>query len=98
MPSYWWFLLDFYPVDLCILNHDNIGKSSESYKSATISFFLTDGHSESITFLYQLVKGCAGRSYGLNVARLADIPADVVKAAAQKSHDLEHFIMKRRLV
>ncbi|XP_038077644.1 DNA mismatch repair protein Msh3-like [Patiria miniata] len=49
-----------------------------------------------ITFLYQLVPGMAARSYGLNVARLAEIPAEVIKMAAVKSHDLEEVVLATR--
>lgn len=48
-----------------------------------------------ITFLYQLVQGLAKRSYGLNVARLADVPADIIEAAALKSNELERVISDR---
>nr|XP_006811682.1 PREDICTED: DNA mismatch repair protein Msh3-like [Saccoglossus kowalevskii] len=48
-----------------------------------------------ITFLYQLVPGVAQRSYGLNVARLADIPVDILQIAAQKSHQLEDALMAK---
>uniref|UniRef100_A0A3B4GRV5 MutS homolog 3 (E. coli) n=1 Tax=Pundamilia nyererei TaxID=303518 RepID=A0A3B4GRV5_9CICH len=44
---------------------------------------------EFITFLYQLTEGAAGRSYGLNVARLADIPDPVLLTAAHKARELE---------
>ena len=40
-----------------------------------------------ITLLYKCVRGVAGRSFGLNVARLANLPAsvvcDVLAASAQ---------------
>lgn len=39
----------------------------------------------SITFLYTLVAGAAGRSYGLNVARLACIPPALIAKASKKS-------------
>eukprot|EP00041_Stephanoeca_diplocostata_P035830 m.1278644 g.1278644 ORF g.1278644 m.1278644 type:complete len:199 (-) comp24765_c0_seq6:152-748(-) len=39
----------------------------------------------SITFLYSLVVGAAGRSYGLNVARLACIPTALIARASEKS-------------
>ncbi|OWF46885.1 DNA mismatch repair protein Msh3-like [Mizuhopecten yessoensis] len=51
---------------------------------------------ESITFLYQLVVGVAGRSYGLNVARLAGIPHDIIQQGACQSKYLEAKIMERR--
>ncbi|XP_064608529.1 DNA mismatch repair protein Msh3-like [Liolophura sinensis] len=49
-----------------------------------------------ITFLYQVVRGKAARSYGLNVARLADIPHDILKLAACKSQELEEIIAGKR--
>ena len=59
---------------------------------------LTDGEvqPESITFLYQLTEGAAGRSYGLNVARLADIPDPIIHTAARKARELESRVNARR--
>ena len=57
-----------------------------------------DKPDECLTFLYQLTEGAAGKSYGLNVARLAHIPAEILRVAATKSHQLEETITKRRLV
>lgn len=50
----------------------------------------------SVTFLYHLVNGAAARSYGLNVARLAGIPRDILNMAAEKSHELENATLSRR--
>uniref|UniRef100_A0A4W6CBH1 DNA mismatch repair protein MSH3 n=1 Tax=Lates calcarifer TaxID=8187 RepID=A0A4W6CBH1_LATCA len=47
---------------------------------------------EFITFLYQLTEGAAGRSYGLNVARLADIPDPILHTAARKARELENMV------
>lgn len=52
----------------------------------------------SVTFLYHLVNGAAARSYGLNVARLAGIPKEILNLAAQKSNELENAIASRRYV
>ena len=59
---------------------------------------LTDGdvQPEFITFLYQLTEGAAGRSYGLNVARLADIPDSILHTAARKARELENLVDGRR--
>ena len=57
-----------------------------------------EDQSESLTFLYQLVEGVAGRSYGLNVARLAGIPDDIIHLAAAKSRMLEDIVTSARLV
>uniref|UniRef100_A0A1A7XAS2 DNA mismatch repair protein n=1 Tax=Iconisemion striatum TaxID=60296 RepID=A0A1A7XAS2_9TELE len=51
---------------------------------------------EFITFLYQLTEGAAGRSYGLNVARLADIPDPILHTSARKAHELESMVNARR--
>ena len=51
---------------------------------------------EVITFLYQLVEGSAAKSYGLNVARLANISQNIIKQAAQVSHTLETKMANRR--
>ena len=52
----------------------------------------------SVTFLYHLVNGAAARSYGLNVARLAGIPSEILEKAAAKSRELEKLIATRRWV
>ncbi|XP_069379604.1 DNA mismatch repair protein Msh3 isoform X3 [Paralichthys olivaceus] len=51
---------------------------------------------EFITFLYQLTEGAAGRSYGLNVARLADIPDSILHTAARKAREMENVVNARR--
>lgn len=52
---------------------------------------------EEITFLYEVGEGVAHRSYGLNVARLANLPKPVLDVARQKSAELEEKIRRRRL-
>ncbi|XP_077203599.1 DNA mismatch repair protein Msh3 isoform X3 [Paroedura picta] len=50
-----------------------------------------------VTFLYQIRRGIAARSYGLNVAKLADVPDEILKKAAHKSKELEGLMnMKRK--
>ncbi|XP_043402215.1 DNA mismatch repair protein Msh3 isoform X5 [Chelonia mydas] len=52
---------------------------------------------EFITFLYQITRGVAARSYGLNVAKLADVPEEILKKAAHKSKELEGLVNMKRL-
>eukprot|EP01134_Creolimax_fragrantissima_P004831 CFRG4831T1 len=55
-----------------------------------------DGVAEhAITFLYTLARGVAKRSYGLNVARLADLPSEIIQMASTKSLELEKQISER---
>lgn len=53
---------------------------------------------EFITFLYQVTEGAAARSYGLNVARLAEIPQSILTSAALKSKELEAIVNSRRYI
>lgn len=52
---------------------------------------------EEITFLYEVAEGVAHRSYGLNVARLAQLPSSVLEVARTKSMELEESIKRKRL-
>ncbi|XP_060066671.1 DNA mismatch repair protein Msh3-like [Ylistrum balloti] len=95
-----------YPV-LSELEHQFVGIVQNFH----MSFFLNDEEeavgdaaqsgsdtsaTESITFLYQLVMGVAGRSYGLNVARLAGVHPNIIQRAACQSQHFETKIMERR--
>lgn len=51
---------------------------------------------EFVTFLYQITRGIAARSYGLNVAKLADVPGEILKKAASKSKELEGLVNLKR--
>lgn len=51
---------------------------------------------DSVTFLYQITRGIAARSYGLNVAKLADVPREILQKAAHKSKELEGLVSLRR--
>ena len=44
---------------------------------------------EDVTFLYRIVDGGADRSYGIQVARLAGLPVEVIERAKEVLHSLE---------
>ena len=50
-----------------------------------------------ITFLYEVGEGVAHRSYGLNVARLAQVPEGVLQVAAIKSAQLEEVAAEKSI-
>jgi len=57
-----------------------------------VKFILNVTESESpqvLTFLYEVTNGPAECSYGLNVARLANLPPHVLQLASQKAQMLE---------
>lgn len=45
---------------------------------------------DEVVFLHEVVDGAADRSYGIHVAKLAGLPATVLKRAEQVLHSLEH--------
>ncbi|MBN2647144.1 MAG: DNA mismatch repair protein MutS [Thiotrichales bacterium] len=47
-------------------------------------------HQDKIVFLHQVQEGPASQSYGLQVAALAGVPADVIQNAKQRLYDLEN--------
>ena len=51
---------------------------------------------EEITFLYEVGEGVAHRSYGLNVARLANLPSSILDVAKRRSNELEERIRRKR--
>jgi DNA mismatch repair protein MSH3 len=53
--------------------------------------------SEEITFLYEVGEGTAHRSYGLNVARLANIPETVIEVAGGMSKKLEEKMRSKKI-
>ncbi|KAL3417927.1 DNA mismatch repair protein msh3-like protein [Phlyctema vagabunda] len=52
---------------------------------------------EEITFLYEVGEGVAHRSYGLNVARLANVPKAIIDTASIKSKELEIDVRQKKL-
>ncbi|NGX38744.1 MAG: DNA mismatch repair protein MutS [Chlamydiae bacterium] len=62
---------------------------SEIYPRAYNLNVAVEESDEGITFLRKIVEGCADKSYGIHVARLAGLPQSVLKAAEEKLHQLE---------
>ncbi|KAM9997894.1 hypothetical protein ACTFIY_007556 [Dictyostelium cf. discoideum] len=48
-----------------------------------------------VIFLYKLVKGAAQNSYGLNIARLAGLPMEIIADALKKSNQMKESITRR---
>ncbi|GFF73724.1 DNA mismatch repair protein msh3 [Aspergillus udagawae] len=78
----------------------NMAQSFPDHELRNVHMRFTEsgsGKEEEITFLYEVGEGVAHRSYGLNVARLANLPAPLLDVARQKSAELEERIRRRRL-
>lgn len=52
--------------------------------------------SEEVTFLYKLCDGSSPRSYGINVARLAGLPDEVIELALKQSREFEEQLNSRK--
>ena len=53
---------------------------------------MVEGDHEDVTFLYKYAAGACPKSYGLNVARLARLPASIIERARAKSAELERHV------
>ena len=53
--------------------------------------------SDQVTFLYEVGEGTAHRSYGLNVARLANIPERVIEVAGEMSREMEEMMRLKKV-
>ena len=68
--------------------------------SCFTSYVELPGSSEDIPriqFLYKLTPGVAHRSFGLNVARMASLPSEVIQSASVKASELEIATARRAL-
>lgn len=61
-----------------------------------MSFFV-DQESQQVTFLYKLLPGVSPDSYGMNVARMANIPDEIVSAAENVSLQFDVAQEQKRL-
>lgn len=57
----------------------------------------TEQIQETITFLYKFANGACPKSYGFNAARLAGMPADIIKIGLQRAKEFE-AVAKRRIL
>jgi DNA mismatch repair protein MutS len=51
-------------------------------------------HREGIVFLHEVAEGPASRSYGVQVAKLAGVPADTVRQAQKYLHRIDRFSVR----
>ena len=65
------------------------GSEGGAVRNVHMRFTESGGPETQVTFLYELGEGVAHRSYGLNVARLANVPRDVIEVAGVKSKEME---------
>ena len=89
-------------LTLFITHYQNLSALTKGFgngelKNVHMRFKVTGDDGQEITFLYEIGEGVAHRSYGLNVARLANVPESVLDVAAVKSKELEHEASEKQL-
>ena len=56
-----------------------------------------DPSEETVTFLYKFASGACPKSYGFNAARLAGVPANIIRTGYNKAVQLEKEGEQRKL-
>uniref|UniRef100_A0A672P838 DNA mismatch repair proteins mutS family domain-containing protein n=1 Tax=Sinocyclocheilus grahami TaxID=75366 RepID=A0A672P838_SINGR len=56
-----------------------------------------DPSQETITFLYKFIRGAWPKSYGFNVARLANIPEEAIQSGQKKAREFERSTVSLRI-
>ena len=89
-------------LTLFITHYQNLSSVAERFakgelRNVHMRFQESGDDGQDITFLYEVGEGVAHRSYGLNVARLANIPRPVLDVAASKSRQLEQDVKQNNV-
>lgn len=93
---------DIRSLTLFITHYQHLSSLARTFpngelRNVHMKFTETGSCEQEITFLYEVGEGVAHRSYGLNVARLANVPSSVLDVAYTKSAELEGKIQRRKL-
>jgi DNA mismatch repair protein MSH3 len=93
---------DLRSLTLFITHYQHLSSLARSFgndelRNVHMKFTETGQGGQDIMFLYEVGEGVAHRSYGLNVARLANLPASILNVAVTKSAELEEMIQKRKI-
>ncbi|WEW60046.1 Mismatch repair protein msh3 [Emydomyces testavorans] len=93
---------DIRSLTLFITHYQHLSSLARTFshgelRNVHMKFTETGSGGQEITFLYEVGEGVAHRSYGLNVARLANIPQSVLDVAYTKSAELEEKMTRRKL-
>ena len=90
-------------LTLFITHYQNLSSTARAFERGELRNvhmrFAEGGEGgQDITFLYEVGEGVAHRSYGLNVARLANIPDPVLELASVKSKELEDSTSEKKMM
>lgn len=87
-------------MTLFITHYQMLSRMAEGFPDGelkNVHMRFTEADDENVTFLYEVGEGVAHRSYGLNVARLANLGENVIELARGKSQELEVTTRRRQV-
>lgn len=87
-------------LTLFITHYQMLARMAEAFEEGelrNVHMRFTEEGNENVTFLYEVGEGVAHRSYGLNVARLANLGEGVIEVAKGKSRELEETTRGRQV-
>ncbi|KAK2819437.1 Mismatch repair protein msh3 [Arthroderma sp. PD_2] len=89
-------------LTLFITHYQNLSRLAHAFpngelRNVHMKFTETGDQGQDITFLYEVAEGVAHRSYGLNVAKLANVPSGILEVAQTKSAELEAKISRKKM-
>ncbi|KAI9489627.1 muts domain V-domain-containing protein [Zychaea mexicana] len=88
------FITEIRSITLFVTHYPFLAELADEFPETTTNCHMnyiedSDGDLPNIVFLYKLVQGVSTRSYGINVARLADLPRNVLQVAKVKAVEME---------
>ncbi|RLV90652.1 DNA mismatch repair protein MSH3 [Spathaspora sp. JA1] len=92
---------DAKPLVCFITHYPSLHVLEEEFPSQVVNYHMgfkevvKEGEFPEVVFLYNLVRGVIGNSYGLNVAKLAGVPNDIIRGAYMVSETLRNKIEAR---
>lgn len=89
-------LKDLKPRTLFATHYFELTALEEEHYGAQNFNVIVSEDKEGITFLHKIAKGCAAKSYGIHVAKLAGMPSSVIDRAKMILNDLESTYGKDR--
>ena len=74
--------------------HELIALADKLPHAVNYSVAVKENQEEGVVFLYKVLRGGVDKSYGIEVAKLAGLPAETVSRAQQILHDLEEGVLE----
>lgn len=75
--------------------HELISLADKLGNAANYAVAVTENEDEGVVFLYKVIRGGVDRSYGIEVAKLAGLPDELVRRANQILIDLEEGVLEK---